>query len=398
MADNDNNLQGIAFTKDAQAFQLSPMARAQMNALGGDEDEDEYGDNKQLQTSGQDGAGFTDDPKQPGVGNDKQAQMPDIQSSRQLIGKEKSYLAMNQYDPQAASQYLSQNKDLQNFQNSMQQAYANDGGKGDVNQKLQDLYNKNPQEVTNKLDSLPNKLQSVYQTGPLNKQPEDRNIDRGLGTENMERYTQKHGIMMDPRFSPKDRSDIRIKRPDADKDHHDSLNNSPGSVKVTSGRDPQSRQGKESGVAPTTEQKQDQKIGHVVRGIGISAIPVYGLAALMSGHGDAVKGNQKIKQGVKDGVDKVKGMGKTVHDHVAAGVHGFKYGSTKMASAQSGTKHHGKGMQKTNSQGRSLGGTYSKFSDNIQQADAQSQKMLENSFAKNGIGKDGNAKSEALQA
>ena len=147
MADNDNNLQGIAFTKDAQAFQLSPMARAQMNALGSDEDEDEYGDNKQLQTSGQGGAGFTDDPKQPGVGNDKQAHMPYIQSSRQLIGKEKSYLAMNQYDPQAASQYLSQNKDLQNFQNSMQQAYANDGGKGDVNQKLQDLYNKNPQEV-----------------------------------------------------------------------------------------------------------------------------------------------------------------------------------------------------------------------------------------------------------
>lgn len=380
MADNDNNLQGIAFTKDAQAFQLSPMARAQMNALGGDEDEDEYGDNKQLQTSGQGGAGFTDDPKQPGMGNDKQAQMPDIQSSRQLIGKEKSYLAMNQYDPQAASQYLSQNKDLQNFQNSMQQAYANDGGKGDVNQKLQDLYNKNPQEVTNKLDSLPNKLQSVYQNGPLNKQPEDRNIDRGLGTENMEQYTQKHGIM------------------DADKDHHERLNNSPGSVKVTSGRDPQARQGKESGAASTTEQKQDQKIGHVVRGVGISAIPVYGLAALMSGHGDAVKGNQKIKQGVKDGVDKVKGVGKMVHDHVAAGVHGFKYGSTKMASAQSGTKHHGKGMQKTNSQGRSLGGTYSKFSDNIQQADAQSQKMLENSFAKNGIGKDGNAKSEALHA
>lgn len=380
MADNDNNLQGIAFTKDAQAFQLSPMARAQMNALGGDEDEDDYGDNKQLQTSGQGGAGFTDDPKQPGVGNDKQAQMPESQSSRQLIGKEKSYLAMNQYDPQAASQYLSQNKDLQNFQNSMQQAYANDGGKGDVNQKLQDLYNKNPQEVTNKLDSLPNKLQSVYQNGPLNKQPEDRNIDRGLGTENMERYTQKHGIT------------------DADKDHHESLNNSSGSVKATSGRDPQARQGKESGAALTTEQKQDQKIGHLVRGIGISAIPVYGLAALMSGHGDAVKGNQKIKQGVKDGVDKVKGVGKTVHDHVAAGVHGFKYGSTKMASAQSGTKHHGKGMQKTNSQGRSLGGTYSKFSDNIQQADAQSQKMLENSFAKNGIGKDGNAKGEALQA
>lgn len=380
MADNDNNLQGIAFTKDAQAFQLSPMARAQMNALGGDEDEDEYGDNKQLQTSGQGGAGFTDDPKQPGMGNDKQAQMPDIQSSRQLIGKEKSYLAMNQYDPQAASQYLSQNKDLQNFQNSMQQAYANDGGKGDVNQKLQDLYNKNPQEVTNKLDSLPNKLQSVYQNGPLNNQPEDRNIDRGLGTENMERYTQKHGIM------------------DADKDHHESLNNLSGSVKVTSGRDPQARQGKESGEAPTTEQKQDQKIGHVVRGVGISAIPVYGLAALMSGHGDAVKGNQKIKQGVKDGVDKVKGVEKTVHDHVAAGVHGFKYGSTKMASAQSGTKHHGKGMKKTNSQGRSLGVTYSKFNDNIQQADAQSQKMLENSFAKNGIVKDSNAKSEALQA
>lgn len=57
-----------------------------------------------------------------------------------------------------------------------------------------------------------------------------------------------------------------------------------------------------------------------------------------------------------------------------------------------------KGMQKTNSNGRSLGNMFNQVKQNVQSTMAKSEQSLQEDFKKNGIGGPSDAKQEALQA